>query len=274
MTWIIIVLLALILVALMNSNQSSSQAVTKVIKFSAIGALIFALWVGLVGLMVWINTLNNDSTWSFISALVIGVVYPPIVVFYNLKEVRSLRETDPKAAKQFVISLVRMNAFFIAFLTVLEVLKKERLEDVVYGLILAFSSVILILWSMLDPQNLRQIWLGPKEPENIDVALYAARRRAEEHESDLLDEEREGFGSKTDSEKDALEEARDQRGYETKANLELLEASLKAQHEAWGKRGSFSVRLIFWVALILFGAKLLHGSWHIAYDYVLTFFNS
>jgi hypothetical protein len=167
-----------------------------------------------------------------------------------------------------------MNAFFIVFLTVLEVLKKERLEDVVYGLILAFSSVILILWSMLDPQNLRQIWLGPKEPENIDVALYAARRRAEKHESNLLDEEREGFGSKTDSEKDTLEEARDQRGYETKANLELLEASLKAQHEAWGKRGSFSVRLIFWVTLILFGAKLLHGSWHIAYDYVLTFFNS
>ena len=78
MTWIIVILLALILVALMSSNQGSAQGVKKAIKYTALASLGLFLWLVFIFTLVWSNSLNNTSDWSYGLAGLVGVVVPPL----------------------------------------------------------------------------------------------------------------------------------------------------------------------------------------------------
>lgn len=71
------------------------------------------------------------------------------------------------------------------------------------------------------------------------------------------------------SEQDALNAARIQRSEQTELRLQQLEAALNAQHEAWRKQSLWSVRHLFWLAIIVIGFDVAGVLWDLAYAYAL-----
>jgi hypothetical protein len=261
MTWIIIILLALILVALMNSNQNSAQAVKKVIKFVAIGALVMAVWLLLLGVMIWANSLNNPGTWSYAAIVALVVLIPPAVVWLNLKEIREAFETDSKAATKRTLKIGGYVALMLSVMVTFQLLKKEGLDVFASMAVFTVTGMILISRSLARPEFKREIWFGLDEPKNIQLAMSDARRKTYAKEDATRKDEAEIWGNMTESERESVRAVRAVRAKESEIQLQVTEASLKAQHESWNKQSLWSVHYVFWLASTVLGLSILGKVW-------------
>lgn len=261
MTWIIIILLALILVALMNSNQNSAQAVKKVIKFAAIGALVMAVWLVLLGVMIWANSLNNPGTWSYAVIVAFVVLIPPAVVWLNFKEIREAFETDSKAATKRTLKIGGYVALMLGVMVTFQLLKKEGLDVFASMAVFTVTGITLISRSIARPEFKREIWFGLDEPKNIHLAMSDARRKASAKEDAARKAEAEIWNDMSEAEREAVRAARAERAKESEIQLQLTEASLQAQHESWNKQRLLSVHYVFWLSSIALGLSILGKVW-------------
>ncbi|OYU42836.1 MAG: hypothetical protein CFE44_21750 [Burkholderiales bacterium PBB4] len=261
MTWIIIILLALILVALMNSNQNSAQAVKKVIRFAAIGSLVLAAWLLLLGALIWSNTLNNSSTWSYVVTVAFGVLVPPAVVWLNFKAICQAFEKDRVAATKQTLKIGGFVALMISAMVAFQLLKKEGLDVIVLIAMFIFTGMKLVSRTLARPQFRHEIWFGLDQPENIFFAMDEAKRVADEKEEAIREDEDRIWDTMAESERDTVRAARVEREKETAIQLQLIEASLKAQHEAWSKQSLWSVHYVFWLSSIALACTILGKAW-------------
>jgi len=269
MTWIIVILLALILVALMSSNQGSAQGVKKAIKYTALASLGLFLWLVFIFTLVWSNSLNNTSDWSYGLAGLVGVVVPPLYLWIFRKEILEAYAEDRKAAIKGTVRILAYVAAGLAVMVLFQLLKKEGLDGVLLFSVIAVTGAILVGRSIGQREKWREIWFGPPQPPNIWMEMDNARSEAYAQDRAIWEQESANWDEKSEEEQDALNAARIQRSQDTEEKLQLLEASLNAKHEAWRGQSLLSVRYVFWVALIVIGFHVAVVLWDLAYAYAL-----
>lgn len=269
MTWIIVILLALILVALMSSNQGSAQGVKKAIKYTALASLGLFLWLVFIFTLVWSNSLNNTSDWSYGLAGLVGVVVPPLYLWIFRKEILEAYAEDRKAAIKDTVRILGYVAAGLAAMISFQLLKKEGLDGVLLLSVIVVTGAVLVGRSLGQREKWREIWFGPPQPPNIWMEVDNAKTQAYAEDRVIWDQESANWDDKSEAEQDALTAARIQRSEQTELRLQQLEAALNAQHEAWRKQSLWSVRHVFWVAIIVIGFDVAGVLWDLAYAYAL-----
>ena len=189
MTWVIAILLGLILVAMVSSNQAAAAGVWTVVRFVLWGIVSLAGWGVLVGYSVWFYTTYPPSgEWTQIIGVAFTVILPPIFLWFSRKEIARAYNKNKWAA-------VRYGALLIAYIFVLMLLGvavREVQAAYEYGgwamilVPLTFTGVILLWRSLTGSKGWREVWFGPPElPEPWQV-VSEERYAADEHErSDL-----------------------------------------------------------------------------------------
>ncbi|PUE08064.1 hypothetical protein [Limnohabitans sp. T6-20] len=270
MTWIIAILLALILVALMQSNQGAALAVNKVIKYALLFAFIFLIWSLFLGVLLWSNSLNNDSTWSLVISAALGVIVPPAIVWTNYRKIRASFEADRKAATKKTLKVLGYIAFGLAVMVTFQYLKKEEFDVIVLLAILVLSGSVLVSRSLAKPQSVREIWLGLKQPEDVWQAMDDARAEARAKEDAIWDVESENWESKSEAERDALRAAYAERAKENEAKIQQLESSYEEQYIAWSKQSLWTFRNLFWIVSFTLLMHVAGTVWDTAYEFVVA----
>jgi hypothetical protein len=270
MSWIIIILLALILVALVTSNNGSALGVKKAILYVSIAAVIIVAWVGLIAVLLWSNSINHDSDWSNIATLAIGAFFPPLMVWLNRSAIRSAFDTDSKAAAKSALKYVGYFSLWLTAMIGFQLLQKEGLDETLLLSIMGVSALVLIAQSFARPQDVRRIWFGPKEPTSVWLEMDLARSEAYAKNQDIWEQESAEWNSKSENERELLLEIRRQRTEETEHQLQLLEERLNALNEAWRKRTFWSVGMCFWLATVIYSFSVIGTVWDMVYGYTLN----
>ena len=88
MTWVIAILLGLILVAMVSSNQAAAAGVWTVVRFVLWGIVLLAGWGVLIGYSVWFYATYPPSVeWTQIIGVACAVIFPPILLWFSRKEI-------------------------------------------------------------------------------------------------------------------------------------------------------------------------------------------
>ena len=91
MTWVIAILLGLILVALVSSNQAAAAGVWTVVRFVLWGIALLTGWGVLIGYSVWFYATYPPSVeWTQIIGVACAVIIPPILLWFSRKEIAGL----------------------------------------------------------------------------------------------------------------------------------------------------------------------------------------
>lgn len=84
MTWVIAILLGLILVAMISSNQAAADGVWTVLKYVGWGVTSLLGWVVLIGYSVWFyETSPSSGEWTRIIGVAFAVIIPPILLWLS-----------------------------------------------------------------------------------------------------------------------------------------------------------------------------------------------
>lgn len=269
MTWIIVILLVLILVALVSSNQGSAQGVKKTIKYGSLVCVGLFFWLVFIVTLIWSTTLNNTSSEAFALAAIAGIVVPPLYLWIYRGEIRDSYLTDRRKALKDTLRILGYVAAGLIVMVLFQLLKKEGLDDLLLLSVIVVTGIILLGRSFAQRNKWREVWFGAKEPPNILEEMENARAEAYAQDRAIWKEETANWDNKSQAEKDELNSTRDQRGEETDQRLRLLETMLHAQHDAWRKQRLLSVRYVFWIAVIGIGVHICTLIWDWAYAYAL-----
>ena len=112
MTWVIAILLGLILVAMVSSNQAAAAGVWTVVRFVLWGIAALAGWGVLVGYSVlFYATYPPSSEWTQIIGIACTVIIPPILLWLSRKTIATAYKKNKWAA-------VRYGALIVAYIFV------------------------------------------------------------------------------------------------------------------------------------------------------------
>lgn len=269
MTWIIVILLALILAALVSSNQGSAEGVKKTIKYGFLvcGGLFF--WLVFIVTLIWSTTLNNTSDEAFALSALAGIVVPPLYLWIYRREIRDSYSTDRRRALKKTLRILGYVAAGLIVMVLFQLLKKEGLDVLLLLSVIVVTGIILLGRSLGQRNKWREVWFGAKQPPNILDEMENARAEAYAQDRAIWKEESANWDDKSQAEKDNLNSSHRQRGEETDKRLRLLEIMLHAQHDAWNKQSLLSVRYVFWIAVIGIGVHICTLFWDWAYAYAL-----
>ena len=103
MAWVIAILLALILVAMMSSNKDAANGVFKVAHIALFITWLLIPWLIYISMTVWsIVNSPDQNEWFHYSLIGLALLVPPLVIWFNKKHLTNLFKEDKKAAYKYV----------------------------------------------------------------------------------------------------------------------------------------------------------------------------
>jgi hypothetical protein len=269
MTWIIAVLLALILVAMMSSNQAAAKGVWKVVRLSIIGTALLIAWGLLIGFSVWYFATYPKGPWEQIVGIGYVIIFPPAVLWYYRKAIADgFKKDKTEASKQFAIFM----AFSVAGMVALVIIEELRAAYEYSGWLmvlipLAFTGSILLWRSVAaGPNGWREDWSGYPDPWEV---VQKERESAEDSEEAAWEKNIASWDDLTDEEQTALRQEHFARIAATEVRLDALYKKLNAEKTARTKYGDWSVLNVFWTFLFFAIIGLLGIAWDTAFPYAL-----
>ena len=272
MTWVIAILLGLILVAMVSSNQAAAAGVWTVVRVVLWGIASLAGWGVLVGYSVWFYaTYPPGSEWTQIIGVAIAVIIPPALLWLNRNQIAAAYKKDRWAA-------LKSGAFWVAYVLVWMVsgvVVREVQAAYEYGgwamvlIPLVLMGVILVWRSCVSSLPRREIWFGsPEVPEpwlvvgNEQDAFDLAEQAAVEKMHEMWDE-------MTLEQREAASQEHQARVVATDGRLDALRKKLEAEKQARNKHSGWSVMGLFWLFLILAAFGLIGILWDYAFSYAM-----
>ena len=272
MTWVIAILLGLILVAMVSSNQAAAAGVWTVVRFVLWGIALLAGWGVLVGYSVWFYATYPPSVeWTQIIGVACAVIIPPILLWFSRKKIAGAYKKNKWAA-------VRYGALLIAYIFVsmlVGVAVREVQAAYEYGgwamilIPLVLMAAILVWRSCVSSLSWREIWFGtPEVPEpwlvvgNEQDAFDLAEQAAVEKMHEMWDE-------MTLEQRDAASQEHQARVAATSARLNALRKKLEAEKQARNKYVSWSVIGNFYLFLVLAAFGLIGILWDYAFSFAI-----
>ena len=272
MTWVIAILLGLILVAMVSSNQAAAAGVWTVVRFVLWGIVSLAGWGVLVGYSVWFYTTYPPSgEWTQIIGVAFTVILPPIFLWFSRKEIARAYNKNKWAA-------VRYGALLIAYIFVLMLLGvggREVQAAYEYGgwamilVPLTFTGVILLWRSLTGSKGWREVWFGPPElPEPWQV-VSEERYAADEHEHAVWDNVSEHWEEMSEEAQESHSEEGRRRREATELRLNELSNKLETEKSERLKNGNWSVIGVFWMFSIFAAFGLIGIAWDAGFAYAM-----
>lgn len=103
MAWVIAILLALILVAMMSSNKDAASGVFKVAHAALFITWLLIPWLIYISMTVWsIVNSSDQNEWFHYFLIGLALLVPPVVIWFNKKHLINLFKEDKKAAYKYV----------------------------------------------------------------------------------------------------------------------------------------------------------------------------
>ena len=273
MSWVIAILLALILVALMASDKSASVAVKKVVRVVLVGVVLSAYALAILLFLVWFHLVPSKEDWwqtgsLFLIALVLAHMawnHRDASAAWVKKDMWGILGLVGLLLGLFVLSLLFGHGLKLA----LEAYNLSGWWIIVFGL--ACPGVVLLVRTANSPSHWREVWNGPADvPEPWRVALEA-RFQAEDEERAIDDKETENWHDLTPAEEEAVWARKRDRMAATEARLAaILNQAEEAKARVTAERRKWAVRDVFWL-FVLFGALgLVQLYWQYGFEWVMT----
>lgn len=276
MTWVIAILLGLILVALISSNQAAAAGVGKVVHFVLLSAAMFIAWMVLIGYSVWYYETYPKGDWERIIGIACFAIIPPFLVWLYRKNMWSVYRDNKKAAFKFAAGLV---GYLVVFLAAMPVYQEMRANNEHIGwtiLLVTFglTGSVLLFRSFNGTTGWKEVWNGPPslpEPWEVvsderdvawasEVALWEAFQVTRD---DMTYEQANALTNAFESESEARKAATEQR-------IEALRKKLEAEKVERAKQvGRLSVAGVFWWSVILSTFGLIGIAWDYGFDYAM-----
>lgn len=272
MTWVIAILLGLILVAMVSSNQAAAAGVWTVVRFVLWGLAALVGWAVLIGYSVWFyETYHPDSEWTRIIGVTCAVLIPPTLLWFSRKQIAVAYKGDKWAAIKFgTLFVICIFGYMVVGVVVREVLAAYEYGGWTMILApLALTFVILLWRTVAGPKPWREIWFGPpaapepwlvvaNEQEALEATLLAEREKIDETWDELTQTQKDDWLNEHRAKVDATEI----RLTEMRKNL-AAEKKDRDWRQVWTVQNFFTLFLIFAV----FG--LLGILWDIGIAYAM-----
>jgi hypothetical protein len=273
MTWVIAILLALILVALMASDKSAAGAVKSVLRFALLGAALLILAFAILLFFVWFHLeFAEEDWWQTGSALLIF-----FALVYWSWSLRKELAAEYKQDKRGVLVLVGKFMGIFALILFCSYAIKHTLESFhlsgwwLIAVGIAGSGVVLLARTAINAREWREIWLGPPAAPDPWSVVQEARWKAEEDEQALWDKETAGWDERTHDEKEAAYAARDERIGAIQAQLAEIEKEAEAaKARESSESGAGSVRGVFWLCVLFGTLGVIPLLWRYGFDWAMT----
>ena len=273
MTWIIAILLGLILVAMVSSNQAAAAGVWGVIRFVIWGIAALIGWGILIGYTVWIyETYPPSGDWTQIIGVASAVIVPPLLLWLSRKEiVNAYRSNKWAAVKYGSLVIAYIFAMMVVGVVIREFQKAYEYGGWMFILVpLALISTILIWRSINDPKKLREIWFGPPELPDSWTVVENERFAAETAADASWDEIEKDWDNLTESEKTTATQERRLKHLATEVRLTELSKKLEAEKAARIKEeGNWSLRSLFWMFVFFTAIGLIGIIWDLGFAYAM-----
>lgn len=272
MTWVIAILLGLILVAMVSSNQAAAAGVWTVVRFVLWGIAALAGWCVLVGYAVWFyEAYPPGGEWTRIIGVANAVIIPPLLLWLNRNQIAAAYKKDRWAA-------LKSGAFWVACVLVLlvsGVVVREVQVAYEYGgwamilIPLVLMGAILVWRTCVSSLSWREIWFGtPEVPEpwlvveNEQYAFDLTEQAAVEKMHEMWDE-------MTLEQREAASQEHQARVAATSARLDALRKKLEAEKQARNKHAGWSVMGSFYLFLFLAAFGLIGILWDYAFSFAM-----
>ena len=177
MIYIVAILLALILVAMISSNKDARFGVQSFLTILIALLLILAIWMTFAAWNLYFFFENDDSekTWYFKAlSITFSILTPPILLWINknylLKLFKNEKKKFFKLLSFFLIGVIGFNSLLLLF----HIIKKEA-PFFGWALLISASLVtglILLERTFKRPYNWKSIWFGNDDPYEIASKEY------------------------------------------------------------------------------------------------------
>ena len=272
MTWVIAILLGLILVAMVSSNQAAAAGVWTVVRFVLWGIALLAGWGVLIGYSVWFYaTYPPSDEWTQIIGVACTVIIPPILLWLSRKEIAGAYKKNKWASVRYGALLIA----YIFLLMLLMVAGREMKAAYEYGgwamilVPLTFTGAILLWRSLTGSKGWREVWVGPpNKPEPWFVVTQ--ERDASVASDDAIWEKIEGtWDDLTEMQQSEVKAERHARMAAMDERLNALSKTLEAEKAARAKAGNWTVMGFFWLYLIFAAFGLIGIAWDFGFAYAM-----
>jgi hypothetical protein len=272
MTWVIAILLGLILVAMVSSNQAAAAGVWTVVRFVGWGVTSLLGWGLLIGYSVWFyETYPSSGEWTRIIGVAFAVILPPILLWLSRKEIAAAYKKD----KWESIKSGALLAAYVLLLMVIGVVVREVQAAYEYGgwamvlIPLAITSAILAWRSCVSSLPWREIWFGPPELPDPGFVVMLERDAAETAQAEAWNDIETTWEILTEAQKASFTQARQLQRAATEERLTALSKKLEAEKTARTKANSWTVLGFFWLFLVFAAIGLTGILWDIGFAYAM-----
>ena len=272
MTWVIAILLGLILVAMVSSNQAAAAGVWTVVRFVLWGVALLAGWGVLIGYAVWFYaTYPPSSEWTQIIGIACTVTIPPILLWLSRKSIATAYKKNKWAAVRYGALLIT----YIFAIMLTSVVVREVQAAYEYGgwlmilVPLAFTGSVLLWRSFNGLKGWREVWLGPPEEPEPWVIVMQERDASVAAEEAIWEKIEETWDELSRLQQDEFREQRIARRTASDQRLSALSEKLEAEKAARAKEGNLTVMGFFWLFLIFAAFGLIGIAWDIGFAYAM-----
>lgn len=274
MAWVIAILLALILVALMASDKSASAAVKKVLKIAVLCGALLACALAALLFFVWFHLVWAKEDWWQTGLLLALAILWLGVTWLQRKEIAARFKEDRWG------TLVRAGKVTCALAVGLLLgyglkLMMEAYELSGWWLIalgIAIPGLVLLIRTASSPRTAwRDVWFDPKPLPSAWEVVNSARSRADAEEEALWDKETENWLDLEPSQQDEIDARRRARWAATVARLDEIERLAEAaKAKELANRTAWTVAGVFWTSVVLAALGLVPLYWHHAFEWAMT----
>ena len=225
MTWVIAILLGLILVAMVSSNQAAAAGVWTVVRYVVCGVTSLLGWGMLIGYSVWFyETYPSSGEWTRIIGVAFAVIVPPILLWLSRKEIAAAYKKNKWAAfKSGAILVAYVLLWMVGGAVVQEVKAAYQYGGWAMVLIpLAFTGAILVWRSCVSAIGWREIWFGPPELPDPWFVVMQEQDAAETADAEAWNDIETTWESLTEAQKASFTQERQLQRSATEERLTML----------------------------------------------------
>jgi hypothetical protein len=253
MSWLIAILLALILVALISSNQQSAIGVKRVIKYTLVTVLLLIVWALLIGYAMIYSEISKASDWSQTISIGLALIAPPSLLWLNRKPIIENFSNDTKAASKSALKFTGYVSVWLIAGLIYQLVKASEPEAewmLILGL-LATSGLVLIYRTITNPSIRKEIWFGPYFGFDPWADLYNERDNAIDVENERWEKTTETWPEFSQEKKVELEKLHKANLASIEVRFETSKSALVAKQEAAKNLPLLSAMSIFWISVYL-----------------------
>lgn len=272
MTWVIAILLGLILVAMVSSNQAAAAGVWTVVRYVVWGVTSLLGWGILIGYSIWFyETSPSSGEWTRITGVAFAVIIPPILLWFCRKEIAAAYKKDKWASLKSGAIL----AAYVLLLMVIGVVVREVQAAYDYGgwamvlIPLAFTGAVLVWRSCVSSIGWREVWFGALDPPDPRFVVMQERDAAETAEAEAWNDIETTWEILTEAQKSSFTQARQLQRAATEVRLTGLSKKLEAEKAARIKANSWTVVGLFWLFVIFAAFGLTGILWDFGFAYAI-----